>query len=735
MAFDARAGVLSQWTACIFLILWVFSSPVFATSTSVLALHQAVLTSPAQERVVSLPHALSATDFEPDGGLVHYRLSWHIPTKPDSPQAVYVSKMGLSGRLSVNGQRIGECGYAPLPELRCLHQPQLFGIPAALLHMGENTLDFEIYATARQMNGLSVVQVGDANALHEQFYMGHRFLTVDLQVGLIWLSALLGLISLTVALILRHETVFLWFGLTSLLNAVAALNGVVVHPMIDIDVYNWLIFWTRLVSVPLSFLTVLAIFDKDHRRITQVLLYYSLLVPVAIWLSDNNRNLAFALYIPLVLACPVLLYLTLRWTQKSRNPIQAISALMMLILFVGGVLDWLRLGGRAQFDGMYVTTYTYSGMLVTIGLLLLTRLATALVQSQKMGAMLERQVAERIAYEVTENIPVGTFTLTTPADRVKPHFAFMSRRFLQITGLQPQATVLKVREFFAIVHPEDRPALVRLYAQAFRHQAPFSGRMRIRVDEQTRWVNIESSPRECADGSTVWEGVLIDETEQVLAREAAERDRAALQVHLLAQSRVQEREQLLRDVHDGFGSQLASVRVMVEKGRIPSAELPGYLQEISADLHLVINSLGQSDITFEEALADMRYRIEHRFLGSGLAFDWSVSLEGMPPLPSRTILQILRIMQEAVHNAIRHADPHRIALSAVYDLHQARLHIAIQDDGVGMPEHPRQGRGLGNMRHRAREIGAQWGIRPGHPGTVVELQLDHPGSQGPSNQP
>ena len=230
-------------------------------------------------------------------------------------------------------------------------------------------------------------------------------------------------------------------------------------------------------------------------------------MPVVIWFSQNNRLVTFGLYWPLVLACPLLLFMATRWSLKSRNLIQAISTVMMLILFSGGVIDWMRLGGQTQFDGVYLSSYTYSGMLVTIGLLLVSRLAAALLQSQKMGALLEQQVTERIAYEVTENIPVGTFTIMVEPRRRQAHFSFMSRRFLQITGLHQNGAAAHLRRFFAIVHPDDRPELMGLYRRAFASQQPFSARLRIRVNGQSRWVHLESAPRNRADGSIVWEGV------------------------------------------------------------------------------------------------------------------------------------------------------------------------------------------------------------------------------------
>lgn len=720
------AGFVWRIALLIALILSLPSDSIAALPGKAPVLHsldQAVLETPAGQRTVQLPYVLAPEDFLPEGSSVWYRLQWQLPNIPDRQQAIYVPKMALSGRLYVNGEMVGSCGNASLEELRCLHQPQFFVIPGGLLHQGVNEIAFEIHATARQMNGLSKVQAGDAEYLYSSAFFWREFLTVDVQVGLTWLSTLLGLLSLMVGLVLRRESVFLWFGFTSLINALASLNGIVTHPVIAIDVYNWIIFSSRLISVPLSFMTLLAIFGKDHKRLGQATLLYCLLAPALIWLSDNNRLVAFVLYVPFIFSCPYLIYHAVKWSIKSRLPIHVISTLMMFVLFSGGVLDWLRLGGRAGFDGIYLSAYTYSGNLVTIGVLLTSRLAAALLQSQKMSALLERQVAERIAYEVTENIPVGTFTVSSNPDRGSPLFSFMSQRFLQLTGLDHSLVGASVESAIHIVHPDDRADVARKFNLSIRLQQAFSARMRIVVNEHTRWINIESAPRKRSDGITVWEGVLIDETEQVQAREAAERDRAALQEHLMAQLRMEERERLLRDVHDGFGSQLASVRMMVEKGRIPAEQLSDYLHEVSEDLHLVVDTLGKDGVTLEEALYEMRYRTDQRFAQSGIDFHWEIELNPMPVLSSRTILQILRIMQEAMHNAIRHAQARNIVLTAIYLLDQSRLRVSIRDDGVGMPAAPRHGRGLGNMRHRAREIGAEFSVSSSSAGTEVVLLI------------
>ncbi len=189
------------------------------------------------------------------------------------------------------------------------------------------------------------------------------------------------------------------------------------------------------------------------------------------------------------------------------------------------------------------------------------------------------------------------------------------------------------------------------------------------------------------------------------------------------EARQLEREQLLRDVHDGFGSKLAAARMLAERGRLDARQFAEYLDEITADLHLVVDTLSHADITLDEALVDLRYRIQRRMSGAPIRMHWDISLRGMPRQNSRAILHQLRVVQEAINNAMRHASPANIHVAARWDEGCKTLSISISDDGIGIPPDHRRGQGINNMLARAREIGALIEWRNRSPGTEVFLSL------------
>jgi signal transduction histidine kinase len=189
-----------------------------------------------------------------------------------------------------------------------------------------------------------------------------------------------------------------------------------------------------------------------------------------------------------------------------------------------------------------------------------------------------------------------------------------------------------------------------------------------------------------------------------------------------------ERERLMRDMHDGVGGSLVSLLAMIENNRSKPPDLAAAVRSALDDLRLMIDSLEPVDDDLNAVLAMLRDRLAPRLRAAGV--ELRGELDDLPTIaqlsPAR-VLNLLRLLQEAVTNALKHGAARTITLTASADTTSAAetVRIEIHDDGRGFdPKLAPAGRGLKNMARRAAEAGAtfQLSSAPGS-GTRVTVEL------------
>ncbi len=189
-----------------------------------------------------------------------------------------------------------------------------------------------------------------------------------------------------------------------------------------------------------------------------------------------------------------------------------------------------------------------------------------------------------------------------------------------------------------------------------------------------------------------------------------------------------ERERLMRDMHDGIGSELMTTLNAVERGTLPGEQVGELLRACIEDLRLVIDSLDAGETALGTALANLRYRLEPRLAASGLQLDWRVDPQAGSSLAPEAVLHVLRVVQEALTNALKHADATHLAVRVQEAADLATLDVEVSDDGKGLvsdagPRNAGNGRGLANMRQRAQSLGGGLQTSTSSAGTCVTLRI------------
>ena len=150
-------------------------------------------------------------------------------------------------------------------------------------------------------------------------------------------------------------------------------------------------------------------------------------------------------------------------------------------------------------------------------------------------------------------------------------------------------------------------------------------------------------------------------------------------------------------MHDGIGAQLISTLSVVEHGSASREQIAGALRDCIDDLRLAVDSLEPTDAELLPLLGNLRYRLEARLRASGIALDWQVSdVPKLACLTPQNVLHILRILQEAFANVLKHAHARRIRVATAVDA--GRVSISVSDDGKGFDgSASARGYGLTNM--------------------------------------
>lgn len=189
----------------------------------------------------------------------------------------------------------------------------------------------------------------------------------------------------------------------------------------------------------------------------------------------------------------------------------------------------------------------------------------------------------------------------------------------------------------------------------------------------------------------------------------------------------QERSRIMRDMHDGIGVYLTSMLRQLEHAPLDRQHLQNSAHDALNDLRLMIDSLGSTGTDLPAMLGMFRTRITRLVEACQVELVWEV--DELPELddfgPERA-LNLLRILQEAVTNALKHSTATKVSISAAVETiqgNQSHITIKVTDNGKGFFPKNTPGNGLNNMQHRARKIRAGFAIDTSIEGTCVKVTL------------
>jgi signal transduction histidine kinase len=225
----------------------------------------------------------------------------------------------------------------------------------------------------------------------------------------------------------------------------------------------------------------------------------------------------------------------------------------------------------------------------------------------------------------------------------------------------------------------------------------------------------------------------LEDVNRTLGERVAERERelAGNYERVFALERenaaAQERQRIMRDIHDGLGSRLFVSLSRVERGEMRDDEIADALRGCIAEMRIAFDALVPAEHDFRSALGNFLFRWRQQMLACRIQLTWAIDVpDASLEISPHASLQLLRVAQEALTNVVKHAGASHV--DVCLKLAGGQLVLEVRDNGIGAAGvcEDTTGRGLTNMRTRAVQLGGHVDVHGGSGGTRVTLQVPLP---------
>jgi len=340
------------------------------------------------------------------------------------------------------------------------------------------------------------------------------------------------------------------------------------------------------------------------------------------------------------------------------------------------------------------------------------------VLARQAADLIERTLAEEALRESEERFRLiaSTAPVMIWMSGLEGQIVYLNQAWIDYTGRPLDAMVGQQQA--DVLHPDEAVRCRELFEKAIDQRGPLKMEHRLRRrDGEYGWVVTVGVPRYDVDGSFAgYIGTGVDITERKLAEEAL-----STVSQKLIEAHEEERTRIARELHDDINQRLAVVgmRLGALKQRA-SASAADFELEIGdtyrqiADLAAAVQALSQGlhppklDLLgLEAAMSGFCEELSNR---SGMTID--VHFENVPKaLPPEISLCLYRVLQEALHNVIKHGGSPRAHVSLNGQINT--INLTVKDSGVGFdPYEAMKGPGLGltSMKQRLKVVGGQLSV-------------------------
>jgi PAS domain S-box-containing protein len=536
------------------------------------------------------------------------------------------------------------------------------------------------------------------------------FAIYDIQIGLSLRSIVLFLLSDAVEILLAASGMRIALSGVPRLNSVASLAQysffVILAPILVTPLVGRYLGGVYRTTWPISFLSealalltltpavmswVRLALSREKKPLNQyleaTLMFVGLLVLAYVAFTSPAGGFRPARLYALV---PFLLWAALRF---------GVPGISSSLVFVACFSIWGSTHGRGPFIGDSPLTNVLSLQLFLLFAASSFMVLAALAEEKKLDEQQLRESEQR--FRLVADTAPALIWMAGP-DKL---CTYVNRSWLEFTGRSLQQEL--GNGWTQVVHPDDLQTCLDAYTRCFDKRARFSTEYRLqRHDGDYRWIMDIGVPRFNQDGSFAgYIGIATDVTE----RKQAEVAMLGINRRLI-EAQERERARIGRELHDDINQRLALLAIELENlrehpSRVRSRAQQLWLRtnEIAADVQALSHELHSAKLEYLGVVAGMRSWCKELADRHNLQLDFQADVS--TTLPSEIALTLFRILQEGLHNAVKHSGVKRMVVEL--SEHTNEIHLIIRDSGKGFDlQTALQGEGLGltSMRERVRLV-------------------------------
>lgn len=336
------------------------------------------------------------------------------------------------------------------------------------------------------------------------------------------------------------------------------------------------------------------------------------------------------------------------------------------------------------------------------------------------------------------NLPGMACQMRLDADNTL-RFPYVSEGCFALLGIVPLEIELHPELLLNMLHPEDRDTFYKSMRESIAQFTPWNweGRIVLPPDGEIKWVNLRATCREANSHGTIWEGFMVNITQNKLAEQEIKTSRQRLRelsAHV-ENIKEEERGRIARDIHDEIGVLLTALKMDMAwlAQRLPQGGsalhekvqvMSDLLDTASSSANNLVHSLRPAFLDCFGIVAAIEIEAKEFTKRTGIPCKITKSDDEIE-LPGEQSIALFRVFQETLNNIMKHAAAKQVRI----EVHKTGncVYLAVADDGKGFDRASRNkplSFGLRSIQERIKHLGGDVKIdsKPGK-GTQIAVSV------------